>query len=1265
VAWVKIGPQGKTTSAAAIWEGNAVASQPDPQPSPAGHAGQAGMDNDLIDALVRTRRFFTHNEVSPDLRTLHKAGGRNADTFYRDRWSHDKVVRSTHGVNCTGSCSWKVYVKDGIITWEAQQTDYPSVGPDRPEYEPRGCPRGAAFSWYTYSPTRVQYPYVRGVLLQMYREAKARLGDPVAAWAEIVSDPGKARRYKSARGKGGLVRASWEEATEIIAAAHVHTIRAYGPDRLAGFSPIPAMSMVSHAVGARFYALLGGAMLSFYDWYADLPVASPQMFGDQTDVPESGDWWDAGYLIMWGSNLPVTRTPDAHWMTEARYRGQKVIAVAPDYADNVKFADEWLPAAPGTDGALAMAMGHVVLKEFFADRQVDYFTSYVKRYTDLPFLVTLEPAGQAYRPGKFLTAADLAGPTATTENAAFKTVVLDAGGQSVVPNGSLGFRFGESGAGRWNLDLGEVDPLLSAAGGDEAPVVVELPRFDSPEGRARVLRRGVPVRRVGGQLVTTVYDLLLAQYGVARDGLPGQWPSSYDDSTQPYTPAWQEAITGVAGPVVARIAREFAANAEESRGRSMIIMGAGTNHWFHSDTIYRAFLTLTTLTGCQGVNGGGWAHYVGQEKVRPLTGYSVLATASDWCRPARQMIQTAYWYLHTDQFRYDPFSAGTLAAASPSAGAFGGRTTADLIAASARMGWMPSYPTFDRNPLDLADQAKEAGRPAGEFVVGELRAGRLRFACEDPDAPENFPRVLTVWRANLLGSSAKGNEYFLKHLLGTDASVRAEEAPPDARPREVAWHEQAPTGKLDLLLSLDFRMTSTTIFSDIVLPAATWYEKYDLSSTDMHPFVHAFNQAISPPWQARTDWDAFMGIAQAFSRLAAAHLGTRTDVVAAPLLHDTPDELATPRGRVSDWKAGQCEPVPGVTMPKLVTVERDYAAVAGKMAALGPLLDSLGATTKGVTLQTGRELDYLRHKNGVVRGGPGDGRPSITRDVDACEAILALSGTTNGHLAAQGFRTLEQRTGTRLADLAAEHEGKQITFADTQSRPVPVITSPEWSGSESGGRRYSPFTINTERLKPWHTLTGRQHFFLDHDWMAELGEWLPVYRPPLSMPVLFGEPQVGDQGELGVTVRYLTPHSKWSIHSEYQDNLLLLTLSRGGPTIWISREDAAKIGVHDNDWIEAVNRNGVVVARAIVSHRMPEGTVYMYHAQDRLIDVPRSETTGRRGGIHNSLTRLLIKPTHLIGGYAQLSFAFNYLGPTGNQRDEVTVIRRRSQEVTY
>ena len=1209
------------------------------------------------DALLRFSKYFHRGEISPDQRALHKVGGRSADDFYRDRWAHDKVVRSTHGVNCTGSCSWKIYVKDGVITWESQQTDYPSVGADKPEYEPRGCPRGASFSWYTYSPARVRYPYIRGVLLEYYREAKARLNDPVLAWADIVEDAVKSRRYKAARGKGGFVRAEWWEAAEMAAAAHVHTIKKYGPDRVAGFSPIPAMSMVSHAVGARFISLIGGSMLSFYDWYADLPVASPQVFGDQTDVPESADWFDAGYLIMWGSNVPVTRTPDAHYMTEARYRGQKVIVVSPDYADNTKFADEWLPARPGTDAALAMSMGHVILKEFFVDRTTPYFSDYVKKYTDLPFLVTLDERDGVWLPGKFLTAADLGD---TSEGASSKTVLLDAQANPVVPNGSLGHRFTASGEGKWNLDLHGTDPLLTLHGTDRDVTAVNLPRFDSD--RPGVLTRGVPTKIIAGQRVTTVFDLLLAQYGVQRDGLPGDWPMHYGDASQPYTPAWQEPITGVPAKAVERIAREFADNAERSRGRSMILMGAGTNHWFHSDQIYRSFLTLVMLTGCQGVNGGGWAHYVGQEKCRPVTGWSTLAFGLDWQRPARQMQGTVFWYLSTDQWRYDRFTSEVMA--SPTAeGRFAGRTAADNIALASRLGWMPSYPTFDRNPLDLADEALRLGKDASIHVVDGLKSGHLQFACEDPDAPENFPRCLTVWRSNLLGSSAKGNEYFLKHLLGTDSNVAARDE--DAvRPQEVRWREEAPVGKLDLLLSLDFRNTSTTLFSDIVLPAATWYEKHDLSSTDMHPFVHAFSPAISPPWETKTDFEAFHRIARGFSWLADRHLGKRKDLVAVPLQHDSADATAQPGGHVLDWKAVECEPIPGKTMPRMVMVERDYPAVADKMAALGPMVETVGLTVKGVTTHPEAEVEYLRGVNGAVVSGVAVGRPSLAKDIHAAEAILALSGTTNGRLAVEGFEALQRRTGIELADLAKENEGRRITFADTQSRPVPVNTSPEWSGSETGGRRYSPFTINTERLKPWHTLTGRQHFYLDHDWMGELGEQLPIFRPPLDMTALFDEPAVGDTSG-GITVRYLTPHSKWSIHSAYQDNLHMLTLSRGGQAIWISDVDAAKIGVKDNDWIECTNRNGVVNARAIVSHRMPEGLVFMYHAQDKAVDVPRTEKTGKRGGIHNALTRIMIKPSHLIGGYAQQSFALNYHGPTGNQRDEVTTIRRRSQEVEY
>ncbi|MGT0202620.1 molybdopterin-dependent oxidoreductase [Staphylococcus aureus] len=146
---------------------------------------------------------------------------------------------------------------------------------------------------------------------------------------------------------GGHVRSNWKDVTEIIDS----TITVYNKKIWSilypGFTPIPAMSMISYAAGARFINLLGGEMLSFYDWYADLPPASPQIWGEQTDVPESSDWYNASYIIMWGSNVPLTRTPDAHFMTEVRYKGTKVISVAPDYAENVKFADNWLAPNPG------------------------------------------------------------------------------------------------------------------------------------------------------------------------------------------------------------------------------------------------------------------------------------------------------------------------------------------------------------------------------------------------------------------------------------------------------------------------------------------------------------------------------------------------------------------------------------------------------------------------------------------------------------------------------------------------------------------------------------------------------------------------------------------------------------------------------------------------------------------------------------------------------------------------------------------------------
>ncbi|HEY8394027.1 MAG TPA: nitrate reductase subunit alpha [Thermaerobacter sp.] len=1198
-----------------------------------------------------------------------RAQGREWEELYRRRWQHDKVVRSTHGVNCTGSCSWDIYVKDGIVTWEGQRTDYPSTGPDMPEFEPRGCPRGASFSWYLYSPLRVKYPYVRGSLLRMWRQELQRTGDPVEAWARIVEDPEKSRSYKSARGKGGFIRATWDEALELIAAAMIYTIKRYGPDRIMGFSPIPAMSMVSYAAGARFMSLIGAPMLSFYDWYADLPPASPQIWGDQTDVPESSDWFNAGYILVWGSNIPMTRTPDAHFLIEARYRGTKVAAISPDYAEFVRFADLWLAVKPGTDAALAMAMGHVILREFYVERQEPYFVNYARQYTDLPFLVILEPRDGAYVPGRFLRASDIG---RDTPHAAWKGVVYDgrAGGLAV-PNGCIGHRWSDG--GRWNLKLEDeatsapLDPRLSLLGVHDGVVTVRLPYFGGKQ--PAVLERAVPVRRLthAGKeyLVTTVFDLTLAQYGVNR-GLGDAAPASYDE-VAPYTPAWQEAVTGVDRRLVIRVAREFARNAVETGGRSMIILGAGVNHWYNGDTIYRAIINLVLLTGAQGVNGGGWAHYVGQEKLRPVEGWQAIAFARDWFQPPRLQNGTSFFYFATDQWRYEDVPVDALA--SPLAATPRYKHPADYNVLGARLGWLPSYPQFDANPLTLYEEARRAGAATPEavaaYVARRLKEGTLRFAIEDPDDPRNFPRVMVVWRANLISSSGKGHEYFLKHLLGTAHGLLNDDSH-SLRPQEVVWREPAPEGKLDLLVNLDFRMAGTALYSDVVLPAATWYEKHDLSSTDLHPFIHPFNPAVGPLWEARSEWETFKALARTFSEMARkAFSGPVKDIVITPLLHDTPDELAQPYGRVTDWKKGEAEPVPGRTMPHVHVVERDYGAVYEKMTALGPLIAEKPFGIKGITWSAREEYELLQQTLGTVSEGVARGCPRLTSERDVAETILTLSSTTNGNQAVKAWAALEKRTALSLRDLAEGRREERFTVDAITAQPKPVITSPAFSGSETGGRRYSPFTTNVERKIPWRTLTGRQHFYVDHELFLEFGEMMATYKPPLA-PEPFApdrRPEGGSRGK-EITLLYLTPHNKWSIHSTFFDNQWMLTLFRGGPVVWLNHEDAAEVGIADNDWIECMNRNGVVVARAVVSHRIPRGLAFMYHAQDRHIYVPASKAAPNRGGTHNSPTRIRVKPTHMVGGYAQLSYGFNYYGPTGNQRD-VTVIVRKLPEVDW
>ncbi len=1191
---------------------------------------------------------------------------RKWEEFYRNRFQHDRVVRSTHGVNCTGGCSWQIHVKDGIVVWETQALDYPLLEDSLPPYEPRGCQRGISYSWYLYSPLRIKYPLVRGALIDAYRAEKERTGDPLKAWEALQRDPEKRKAYQSARGKGGFRRASWDELFELMAAANIYTAKKYGPDRVIGFSPIPAMSMLSYAAGGRFLQLFGGVNLSFYDWYCDLPTAFPEIWGEQTDVSESADWYNAKMIADMGACLNMTRTPDCHFFAESRHNGTKAVVFSPDFSQVCKYADQWVPLHAGSDGAFWMAVSHVILKEFHHEKRTPYFLNYAKQFTDSPYLVVLNKDGDSYKPGRLLRANELV-EFKDIENGEWKFLNIDeTTGKFVIPKGAMGHRWGKE-QGKWNMKLenstddASYNPLLSLLSNNDGVLNTEFTEF----GLDRKVNRGVPVKYVetlhGRVAVTTVYDLIMAQYGVGR-GLAGAYPKDYTDPDSAYTPAWQEIFTGVDSKTVLQFAREWANTAATTGGKCMIIIGAGINHWYHANLMYRAGAMALMLSGCVGKNGGGLNHYVGQEKLAPVDSWGSIAFAKDWHSASRLQQAPLWHYINTCQYRYDgQYSRYNTVPKNDMTA----KHTADTIVSSVRNGWMPYYPQFKQNTLELGREAVASGvtddARIANYVFEKLKSKKLEYSIEDPEAPENHPRVWYIWRGNAITGSMKGHEYAFEHYLGTHSNLIAKDSA--ERTRELKWHEIAPKGKMDLVVDLNFRMDSSALYSDIVLPAASWYEKADMNSTDLHSFIHPLSQAIPPVWESKTDWNIFKELAQATSEAAKKYMPEpQIDIVASPLSHDSADEITQPT--VKDWYKGECEPVLGETMHKLAVVRRDYTKLYEKYIALGENIKTKGLGAHGNHYMCADEYDQMITSNHFpVETVDGKVYPSLKEDVSAANAILHLSTLTNGALTVRAYENMEKKTGLPLVDLGMGSKDVHLTYADLQAQPRRYNTSPLWSGLMNNGRAYAPYTYNVDKLVPWRTLTGRQHFYLDHEMYIAYGEHLPTYKPS-PKPEAYGDLKETLKNGTARILNCLTPHGKWHIHSTYMDTNRMLTLSRGCEPCWLSEKDAADLGIQDNDWVEVYNDHGVYCTRACVSARIPKGVCIVYHVPERTVGIPKSQVRGnKRAGGHNSFTRIHLKPNFLCGGYGQFSYHFNYWGPIAPNRDTHVTVKRMDRVV--
>ena len=475
---------------------------------------------------------------------------------YRKRWQHDKIVRSTHGVNCTGSCSWKIYVKGGIVTWETQQTDYPRTRPDLPNHEPRGCSRGASYSWYLYSGNRREIP--AGALASAAAVARGA-GKPrrrSRPGHRSSRDPEKRASYTSKRGLGGFVRATWDEVNEIIAAANAYTDRRrYGPDRVVGFSPIPAMSMVSLRRGRalpvaarrRLHVVLRLVLRPAAVQPADLGRADRR----------------AGKRRLVQCRLPdpvgLERAADAHARRPFLHRGALQRRQERRHLARTMPKPRSSPICgcipkQGTDAALAMAMGHVILREFHLDRQAPYFSDYCPPVHRLPMLVRLVQQGRQLvperlrarlrfrrRPGRGQQSGMEDGRLATPRGTRWCRAVRSVSAGASRANGTWSRRRSDGADTSLQLSLIEGNPTAEVAfpyfGGAARP-------SSSAPTIPICVTRNVPVRTADlegrGEAWSRRCSISsCANYGLDRGLGGGGVAPDYDDD-EPYTPAWAE-----------------------------------------------------------------------------------------------------------------------------------------------------------------------------------------------------------------------------------------------------------------------------------------------------------------------------------------------------------------------------------------------------------------------------------------------------------------------------------------------------------------------------------------------------------------------------------------------------------------------------------------------------------------------------------------------------------------------------------------------------